>query len=119
MMTRSGRSVRPPIRFEPDPDQVLEDDFSEEDSDLGCVEEAQTEDGSSDQQQVDSEESDFTPSDSNDGSCQPSSESSSDDSDAFFADQDDDEIADDSDLEWETLTSDTSDDYSSEDDQDL
>ncbi|CAN0565658.1 unnamed protein product [Ectocarpus sp. 12 AP-2014] len=131
-MTRSGRSVRPPIRYEPDSEQVLEDDFSEEESDWGCVEEAQTDWGSGDQQPTDSEQSEFTQSDSDDSSYQSTSDSSSSeeayDSDTSSIDLDEDETAggeeedeDDVDdvLAWETLTIDASDDYSSADDQDL
>lgn len=130
-MTRSGRSVRPPIRYEPDSDQVLEDDFSEEESDWGCGEEAQTEEGSGDQQTTDAEQSDFTQSDSDDSSYQStssdssSSEEADDDSETSSMDLEEDETAgeeeDDVDdvLEWETLTVDASDDYSSADDQDL
>lgn len=133
-MTRSGRSVRPPIRYEPDADQILEDDFSEEESDWGCVEEAQTEDGSGDQQPTDSEQSEFThSSDSDDSSYQSTSDSSSseeaDDSDTSSMDLREDETAGEEEeedideeedvLEWETLTIDASDDYSSADDQDL
>lgn len=73
-MTRSDRSVRPPIRYEPDSDQVMEDDSSEGlESDWGCVEEAQTEEGSGDQQTTDSERSEFTQSDSDDSSYQSTS----------------------------------------------
>ena len=39
-VTRSGRSVRPPNRYEPEPDQILEDDFSDASSDIGAGEDA-------------------------------------------------------------------------------
>lgn len=49
--TRSGRAVRPPLRYEPDPDQILDDDFSDTPSDDEWgfrEEEPQTEDGDAD-----------------------------------------------------------------------
>ncbi|CAN0423842.1 unnamed protein product, partial [Ectocarpus sp. 8 AP-2014] len=132
-MTRSGRSVKPPIRYEPDYDQVMEDDFSgEEDSDWGCIEEAQTDEGSDDHQATDSEQSEcsseFTHSDSDDSSYQSTSSDSSSseeeggDTSDTPEDETDGEQEDDVDdvLKWETLTVDASDDsYSSADDQDL
>ena len=128
-MTRSGRFVKPPIRYEPDSDQVMEDDFSgEEDSDWGCVEEAQTEDDCDDS--GDSEQSEFTQSDCDDDSSYQST--SSDSSSSEEADEDtsgtsleeeeeEEEGENDVDdvLHWETLTIDASDEYSSADDQDL
>ncbi|CBN80348.1 EsV-1-44 [Ectocarpus siliculosus] len=136
-MTRSGRSVKPPIRYEPDSDQVMEDDFSgEEDGDWGCIEEAQTEVGSDNHQTTDSEQSEcssecsseFTQSDSDDSSYQStSSDSSSSEeesdytSDTLVDEADGEQEEDDVDevLKWETLTVDASDGYSSADDQDL
>ncbi|CAN0250278.1 unnamed protein product [Ectocarpus sp. 6 AP-2014] len=132
-MTRSGRSVKPPIRYEPDSDQVMEDDFSgEEDSDWGCIEEAQTEVGSDNHQTTDSEQSEcsseFTQSDSDDSSYQStSSDSSSSDEESDYTsdtmgdetDGEQEEDGVDEVLKWETLTVDASDDYSSADDQDL
>lgn len=128
-MTRSGRSVKPPIRYEPDSDQVMEDDFSgEEDSDWGCVEEAQTEEDSGDQQTTDSEQSEFTQSDCDDDSSYQSTSSdssSSEEADEDTSDTSDDEREEEEEddvddvLKWETLTIDASDDYSSADDQDL
>lgn len=32
--TRSGRSVKEPIRYEPDPDSIFEDDFSDSDCEI-------------------------------------------------------------------------------------
>ncbi|CAN0543870.1 unnamed protein product, partial [Ectocarpus sp. 8 AP-2014] len=130
-MTRSGRSVKPPIRYEPDYDQVMEDDFSgEEDSDWGCIEEAQT--LTPDHQTTDSEQSEcsseFIQSDSDDSSYQSTSSDSSsseeerDDTSDTQEDETDGEQKDDVDdvLKWETLTVDASDDsHSSADDQDL
>ncbi|AAK14470.1 EsV-1-44 [Ectocarpus siliculosus virus 1] len=123
-MTRSGRSVKPPVRYEPDSDQVMEDDFSEEaESDWGCVEEAQTDDGSGDQQTTDSEQSEFTQSDSDDDSSYQSTSSdssSSEEADDDTSDTSEDQTAGEEDddvddvLEWETLTIDAS-----ADDQDL
>ena len=125
-MTRSGRFVKPPIRYEPDSDQVMEDDFSgEEDSDWGCVEEAQTEEDSGD-----SEQSEFTQSDCDDDSSYQST--SSDSSSSEEADEDTSDTSEEEEeeeeegendvddvLHWETLTIDASDEYSSADDQDL
>lgn len=131
-VTRSGRAVCPPQRYEPDPDQILEDDLSDtlSDEEWGFrEEELQTEDGTTDDL-TDSVEGDFTSQDSHDSSYEStSSASSSEDRDeGFVSDSEDGTDAeydfDDMDniddiLEWDTLTADASDGYSSEDDTDL
>lgn len=129
IVTRSGRAVRPPLRYEPDPDQILDDDdFSDTPSDdeWGFMEEEpQTEDGGADHL-TDSDEGDFTAQDS----CDSCYESASDTSSSEEEQEDDDGETDREDefdemediddiLEWDTLTADASDHYSSEDDQDL
>ena len=131
-VTRSGRAVRPPLRYEPDPDQILEDDFSDtlSDEEWGFREEApQTEDDATDDL-TDSDEGDFTEQDSHDGSYEsaPSTSSSEDGDEGLASDSEDETDAecdfDDMDniddiLEWNTLTDDASDHYSSADDIDL
>lgn len=126
--TRSGRAVRPPRRYEPDPDQILEDDFSDtlSDEEWGFREEhPQTEDDAT-EDLTDSEEDEFTSHDSHDGSYESASNTSSsesehddgeDETDPEY-DFDDIDNVDDI-LEWDTLTADASDHYSSEDDTDL
>ena len=117
VVTRSGRIVRPPQRYEPDPDQILEDDYSDV--------------GSSDEEwECDEDDDGMDSSDSQDSSYESSSEffsSVEDDigSDDFFVDTDQEEFTqedkeeyDDSAdiIEWDTLTADASDEQSSEDD---
>lgn len=130
-ITRSGRAVRPPLRYEPDPDQILDDDFSDTPSDDEWgfrEEEPQTEDDDADDL-TDSDDADFTAQDSRDRSYESASDTSSseegqehDDDDGDETDREDEfdemEGIDDI-LEWETLTADASDHYSSEDDQDF
>lgn len=133
-VTRSGRAVRPPLRYEPDPDAILEDDFSDtpSDDDWGCREEPQTDDGCIDDLTY-SEEDDFTAQDSQDSSYLSASDTSSSDDEDEDEDEDEDDDEDDSVpqyesddmenlddiLDWDTLTADASEHYSSEDDQDL
>ena len=137
--TRSGRAVRPPLRYEPDPDQILDDDFSDtlSDDEWGFrEEEPQTEDGDADDL-TDSDEGDFTAQESHDSSYESASDTSpSEDEQGDDDDEDEDEGEDEDDqtdredecddmediddiLEWETLTADASDHYSSDDDQDV
>lgn len=128
-VTRSGRAVRPPVRYEPDPDETLEDDYSDgdtSDGEWGCGEAAQT----------DSEQSDFSSIDEpQDGSYESVSDTFSTEgeleaeNDDFFVETDSEEFTEDEDggahidpgdiLEWDTLTADASDGQSSEDDRDL
>ena len=148
IITRSGRAVRPPVRYEPDPDQVLEDDFTDASSDdeWGFREEAQTEDGNInayvDDEGDEDDITDFTDTESHDSSYISSSDTCSSSSeegdeaapldvtleDAYLLESDrdcsgygdDDDDDDDDILEWDTLTVDASDRSSlSEDDQDL
>lgn len=134
-VTRSGRSVRPPNRYEPDPNQILEDDFSDALSDIGSGEdewgygmEAQTEDDEFLRELTDSEEDDFTDTESHDSSYESSATDtlSSEDADTDREEEDEteedeqDEFTESEDLvEWDTLTVDASDPDSSEDDRDL
>lgn len=140
IITRSGRAVRPPLRYEPDPDQVLEDDFTDTSSDdeWGFREEAQGNDGDfnayGDDEGDEDDMTDLTDTESHDSSYISSSDTSpssseeeeddegtpldvtSEDSYLLESDQDcyDDDI-----LEWDTLTVDASERSSiSEDDQD-
>ena len=125
-VTRSGRAVRPPLRYEPDPDQILEDDFSDalSDEEWGFREDApQTEDDATDDL-TDSDEGDFTAQDSHDGSYESASGTNSsedgdeglgfdseDETDAEYDFDDTDNI--DDILDWDTLTADASDHSSS------
>lgn len=148
-VTRSGRRVRPPARYEPDPDQILEDDFSDATSDA----DSDTEDGWGYREEVQNDQdigerednghetgqSDFTDTESRDSSYESidsrsSASRSTDDDDEndlvqdslgeedddFFAQTDEEEDDFTDVLEWDTLTVDASDDNcSSDDDQDL
>ncbi|CAM9090418.1 unnamed protein product [Ectocarpus sp. 12 AP-2014] len=145
--TRSGRRVRPPSRYEPDPDQIMEDDYSDATSEADSVmgdewgyrEEVQHDEEGVVQREEEYEEhdtgqSDFSFSDSPDSSYESTRSRSTDeddDDDDFeediagdydhFVEQTDEEEGYLSDvLRWETLTVDASDHtYSSDDDQDL
>ena len=124
LITRSGRSVRPPNRYEPESDQTFEDDFSDEESEWGIGEEPKSD-------QEDAEQLEH--SESSDGSYELASDAvSSSEDDDFFADTDreDEETQDDDNdeeededvedtIEWDRLTADASDPDLSEDDQDL
>jgi hypothetical protein len=137
MVTRSGRAVRPPDRYEPDPNEILEDDYSDVLSDSesgegewGYGDPPQTEDEGV-QDSTDSEEGDFTNTESRDSSYESASATSSsedEDGDTDYSTntdppdsepcEDDQQYIDDI-LEWDTLTADASDSYLSEDDLDM
>jgi len=137
LITRSGRSVRPPNRYEPESDQIFEDDFSDEESEWGIGEEPQSDHEDAEHEDAEqlehSEQDDFTVTESSDGSYELASDAvSSSEDDDFFADTDreDEETQDDDDdeqeeedvedtIEWDRLTADASDPDLSEDDQDL
>lgn len=135
-VTRSGRVVRPPDRYEPDPDEVLEDDFSDAPTDSDAedhwrcgVEDRRDRDDDGSSGSEDSRDSSYQ-------SCSTgSSISSGDDGDSLALSQDtdgeeeyEDGDAADDDLDavgdvlnWDTLTVDCSDEecsYSAEDDRD-
>lgn len=134
MVTRSGRAIRPPDRYEPEADQIFEDDFSDdaylsesEEEEWGYGEAPQTEDDTAGEI-TDSEEDDFTDTESRDGSYESLSEAMSSEEEDDLEDEvlsetdrEDCETEEDIDdvLEWDTLTADASDRCLSEDDQDL
>ena len=116
--TRSGRSVKEPARYEPDPDSMIEDDFSDSDCEVdsdeeqysGCEsikdEEYMSESSDSEEDEDDEEDEDEPTglvvdgfSELNPGS---SSESENEDEDV---------------LDWDCLTDDASDGSDSSDDE--
>lgn len=130
--TRSGRIVRPPTRYEPDPNQVFEDDFSDEDSESENDWEAREELGDDEEDLTDDEPfCGFTDSESQDGSYESADarSSSSDDllseeeeqeeEDDFFMETDLDDDDEEEIVEWDTLTADASDSYDSSEDDDI
>lgn len=130
-VTRSGRAVRQPVRYEPDPDQIFDDDYSDapsgsEEEEWGIGMHEQTDIGDDDDDDDDMTNSDESHDSSYESNGTLSSEEesgSSSDGEDFFAETDveeDDEDEEDDVLEWETLTVDASEpSYSSADDQDL
>ena len=130
LVTRSGRAVRPPDRYEPDPSEILEDDYSDaplgsdsEEEEWGCGEPAQTDDDSEDEA-VYSEEEEYTDEEVQDTSSEEEDYDSEycvdtrpPDGDSSTEEKEDDSMEDV--LDWETLTADASDSYSSEDDREL
>lgn len=127
LVTRSGRSVRPPVRYEPDSDQIMEDDFSDVSSDdeWGYGERALEADDESSGElagfESDSQDSSYV-STSDTVSDDESFDEQDEDSDFFGETESEDELAgEDADdiIEWETLTADASDECVSDDDQDL
>lgn len=130
LVTRSGRAVRPPNRYEPDPNEVLEDDYSDaspgsdsEEEEWGCGEPAQTDDDDEEELTYSGEE-EYVNEEVQDSSseeeycdseyCVDTRPRDSDPSDDEVDDDDAEDV-----LDWETLTADASDSYSSEDDQEL
>lgn len=117
--TRSGRRVREPVRYEPDPDVVLEDDYSD-----GDGYDSDSDADSLIEEEMDTEDEEFV---SDIGESEHESDSGEDDESALEEDEsddesDDEEVQSESDMEdvidFDCLTDDATDGSLSSDEED-
>lgn len=118
--SRSGRTIRAPVRYEPDPSTVLEDDFS--DSDCSCSENIEFSGGEEDNPiQYESGSEFYSESSSSDEeSCSDIDNDESDIENVNDDDESDIEHVNDDEsgiLDWEELTDNASDVESSDDEE--
>lgn len=110
IITRSGRVVRPPLRYDPEPDGTIEDDYSDaaSDEDWGSVEESQNSETETTEVSSSSYESMSDTSESED----EEEEEDEDEEEGYMSEPFEDVI------DWETLTADATDgSYSSSEDE--